>query len=246
MKELSECSVAWRKLQLSRAKLKISTKNSALLAGFAMIAMVELQLNDEEDNPIPLAMLIFFGVTTTLLIAVHLSALMISSCILPHIDAIALCEERDLDSINDSPHEAMHMFIEVSWIFSNILGIVLFLTEIGALCWVKFWELGTPKGRPGKETAVAASVVLVLAIGFLIFYAFYFYKQLADHNFERSKLRVKDLESSFQVNLRKASSLGEKRRPSIWMMARKSIWKSGSDHKTKTVPASKAVVEERF
>lgn len=237
MKEISESARAWRRLQLSRAKLKTSTKNSALLAGFAMIAMVELQLNDEEDNPIPLGLLIFFGVTTTLLIAVHLSALMISSCILPHIDAIALSEERDLQSINDSPHDRMSLFVEVSWIFSNIIGILLFLTEIGALCWVKFWELGAPKGEPGKKTAIAISGVLLVAITFFIFYAYYFYKQLADHNVERSNLRVRDLESSFESTM--ASQAKQKRKFSIW--AKSGIWKTGN-----TARDTPAVAEVRF
>jgi calcium release-activated calcium channel protein 1 len=57
------------------------------------VALVELQY--EEHNVVP-ELLILMGVVTTLLVAVHLLALMMSTCILPHIEA-AGCTQ-------DSPH----------------------------------------------------------------------------------------------------------------------------------------------
>ncbi|KAI1301695.1 Protein orai-2 [Halotydeus destructor] len=203
--QLTEASEAWRRLQLTRAKLKTSTKNSALLSGFAMVAMVELSLQDDEKNPIPLSLLILFGVTTTLLVAVHLTALMISSCILPHIEAIANSDERDIESINDSPHDRLRVFVEFSWIASNVVGIILFLTEIGVLCWVKFWEQGSPNGDPGKKTALAATIVLGVAILFFLFYAVYFYRILSEHNLERSMARIRNLERNFNARVPRKS-----------------------------------------
>ena len=64
----------------SRAKLKASSHLSALLSGFAMVAMVEIQIVD-----IPQWILIMFVVNSVSLIAVHLLALTVSTCILPDV-----------------------------------------------------------------------------------------------------------------------------------------------------------------
>ena len=267
-------SNAWRRLQLARAKLKTSTKNAALLAGFAMIPLVEMevssffyflkvfshsespQISDCHQNPVPLPLLITFGVVTTLLVAVHLSALMIASCILPHIDAVALSEERDIESINDSPHDKMVFFIEISWIFSNIIGIVLFLSEIGLLTWVKFWQIGdscssgeeihNEKGdetttedpdnehmdNRGKKVAYASSGVLVLSIIFFIWYAIYFYRELAEHEIQRSRQKVQKLEQEFTT----------RRKFSVW--AKSAVLKKSSMPKSSTKSMHLSKIEE--
>ncbi|XP_067010973.1 calcium release-activated calcium channel protein 1 isoform X2 [Anabrus simplex] len=175
--------LSWRKLQLSRAKLKASSKTSALLSGFAMVAMVEVQLN--ADTKVPEEMLIAFAICTTLLVAVHMLALMISTCILPNIDTV--CNLHSISLVHESPHERLHWYIETAWAFSTLLGLLLFLFEIAILCWVKFYDYS-------KAAAWTASVILVPVLVIFIAFAIHFYRALVAHKYEVTISGIRELE----------------------------------------------------
>lgn len=51
--------------------------------------MVEIQLSTDQIGDLPTPLLYLFAVCTTLLVAVHMLALLISTCILPNIEAIS-------------------------------------------------------------------------------------------------------------------------------------------------------------
>ncbi|XP_063907574.1 calcium release-activated calcium channel protein 1 isoform X2 [Zophobas morio] len=175
--------LSWRKLHLSRAKLKASSKTSALLSGFAMVAMVELQL--QTPVTIPSSVLVVFAVITTLLVAVHMLALMISTCILPNIEAI--CSLDAISLVHESPHERLHWYIETAWAFSTLLGLLLFLAEIAILCWVKFYDVN-------KTAAWSASVVLVPILFIFLAFAIHFYRSLVAHKYEMTVSGIRELE----------------------------------------------------
>lgn len=175
--------LSWRKLQLSRAKLKASSKTSALLSGFAMVAMVEVQIDNK--TRIPSSVLVAFAICTTLLVAVHMLALMISTCILPNIDAI--CSLDSISLVHESPHERLHWYIETAWAFSTLLGLLLFLAEIAILCYVKFYDI--------SETAAwSASVVLIPVLIIFIVFALHFYRSLVTHKYEVTVSGIRELE----------------------------------------------------
>ncbi|CAD6205687.1 GSCOCG00009967001-RA-CDS [Cotesia congregata] len=175
--------LSWRKLQLSRAKLKASSKTSALLSGFAMVAMVEVQLSTE--TKVPTEMLIAFAVCTTLLVAVHMLALMISTCILPNIEAV--CNLHSISLVHESPHERLHWYIEVAWAFSTLLGLILFLIEIAILCWVKFYDFS-------EVAAWSACVVLIPVLVVFLAFAVHFYRSLVAHKYEVTVSGIRELE----------------------------------------------------
>ncbi|GAB1290285.1 Protein orai-2 [Apodemus speciosus] len=243
-------ALSWRKLYLSRAKLKASSRTSALLSGFAMatasvikqteslgpenvlgcpvstgrsfqkqleehlfwkvprvdccssprdaqekrVAMVEVQLETKYQYPQPL--LIAFSACTTVLVAVHLFALLISTCILPNVEAVS--NIHNLNSISESPHERMHPYIELAWGFSTVLGILLFLAEVVLLCWIKFLPVDA-KDQPGSHShtgwqAALVSTIIMVPVG-LIFVVFtiHFYRSLVRHKTERHNREIEEL-----------------------------------------------------
>ncbi|XP_070839218.1 protein orai-2 [Chaetodon trifascialis] len=194
-------ALSWRKLYLSRAKLKASSRTSALLSGFAMVAMVEVEL--EMQYSYPRVLLIAFSVCTTVLVAVHLFALLISTCILPNVEAVS--NIHNLNSVSESPHERMHHYIELAWGFSTALGILLFLAEVVLLCWIKFLPVDStvvkPTPRPTKAApqdsgwqAALASTIIMVPVGviFLVF-TIHFYRSLVRHKTERHHQEIEEL-----------------------------------------------------
>lgn len=202
-------ALSWRKLYLSRAKLKASSRTSALLSGFAMVAMVEVDL--EMQYSYPRVLLIAFSVCTTVLVAVHLFALLISTCILPNVEAVS--NIHNLNSVSESPHERMHHYIELAWGFSTALGILLFLAEVVLLCWIKFLPVdssGTKKTTPcsptkatdvttpvpqdsGWQAALASTIIMVpVGVIFLVF-TIHFYRSLVRHKTERHHQEIEEL-----------------------------------------------------
>lgn len=181
----SPAYLSWRKLQLSRAKLKASSKTSALLSGFAMVAMVEVQLNQPNQSHVPQEMLIAFAVCTTLLVAVHMLALMISTCILPNMDAV--CNLHSIHYVHESPHERLHWYIETAWAFSTLLGLLLFLIEIAILCWVKFYDFS-------KYAAWSACIIIIPVFIIFVAFAVHFYRSLVAHKYEVTVSGIRELE----------------------------------------------------
>lgn len=96
-----------------------------------------MQLTDKNDT-FPLSLLIAFAICTTLLVSIHMLALLISTCILPHVESIAMLP--GMIGPDESPHEKLSIYIELAWVFSTVFGILLFLVEIAILFWVNRFE----------------------------------------------------------------------------------------------------------
>uniref|UniRef100_A0A0N5AQB3 Protein orai n=1 Tax=Syphacia muris TaxID=451379 RepID=A0A0N5AQB3_9BILA len=176
---------------LSRAQLKASSRTSALLAGFAMVALVELQYEQETSKPL----LIILGVVTTLLVSVHLLALMMSTCILPYIEANGCTQ--------DSPHIKLKFYIDLSWLFSTCIGLVLFLIEIGVIFFVKF---------DAVKYITAAYVTTALLVPVVVIFTVFsclIHKSRFFHSMDRVDSKVNDLQKFLSENEATSSQLAK-------------------------------------
>ncbi|XP_071301178.1 calcium release-activated calcium channel protein 1 isoform X1 [Agelaius tricolor] len=163
------------------------------------VAMVEVQLDPDHDYP--QGLLIAFSACTTVLVAVHLFALMISTCILPNIEAVS--NVHNLNSVKESPHERMHRHIELAWAFSTVIGTLLFLAEVVLLCWVKFLPLkkktdNTPQSNSstitsGQAAAIASTSIMVPFGLIFIVFAVHFYRSLVSHKTDRQFQELNEL-----------------------------------------------------
>ena len=115
-----------------------------------------------------------------------------STCILPHIDAIA-SDRHDIkpstSSLRRSPHGPLRWYIELAWILSTGVGILLFLAQMSVLTWVRF------RGVSFVASIVATAVIVPAIIIFVIF-AVHFYRQLIAHKYERVTSEINELENA--------------------------------------------------
>mgnify|MGYP002714468733 CR=1 FL=1 len=216
--------------------------------------MVEMDITT--PSTIPLPVLMFFITVTTMLVSVHMIALMISTCILPHIESMNAMQDlvltlgtNDDQIMNDhndpmmvttplmndnhpstttatfaapvkettvaeqlmqdasiyygsTPHQKMSRYISIAWFFSTVIGIFLFMLELVAIVWVKFWDHNRGSDlddsdeheliagdnnnnynndrwlTDGKFVAIVASLILIPVLLALIFFAYHFYRKL--------------------------------------------------------------------
>ncbi|XP_062310432.1 calcium release-activated calcium channel protein 1-like [Osmerus eperlanus] len=194
LKEHSEETLSWRKLHLSRAKLKAISQTSAFMAGFAMVAMVEMDL--ESTDPYPRWLLVAFSACTTTLVAVHLFALVISTCLLPHFDALARLDIKNLGF--ESPQKSLHSYVEAAWILSTVVGTLLSLVEVVLVVWIKFLPLNPnnmEKNDMSSSEAAITSSSIMLAVGLLfIVFAVHFYYTLVVHKTDCQTEKLKELD----------------------------------------------------
>ena len=190
---------AWTELKLAKSKLQTSAKISSLMAGFAMVAMIEIQY---ERNETPIPLLVAFCIVTTVLIFSHLTSLVISSSILPTLDTIS--ETYVPEIINQSPHRRLHFFIQLSWFISNMWGNFLMVILVTLVLWIKFARydiIGSATNSTPIDSLLAPIVgtSLVVPILFvLIMVSFYIYATMHKHKLSTQRSNLKELEEQVE------------------------------------------------
>ncbi len=82
---------------------------------------------------------------------------------------------------------ALLSLVQVAWVFSTGLGILLFLCEIAILCWVKFYKISKP-------TAIASTIIVIPAGIVFVVFSLMFYQKLMAHKSQRHSQGLKELD----------------------------------------------------
>ncbi|CAF0719449.1 unnamed protein product [Adineta steineri] len=138
-----------------KSKLESVNETSALLSGFAIVAIVELSLDAYTSRNAGDALLICYVVVSCLLVGVHLLALLMSMCILPELKSVIRQGDVWMNSENKKTLSSLDIFIEIAWVVSTGLGLFLFILELGLILWIKV---------SGYSRTAAISAIVTLCI----------------------------------------------------------------------------------
>ena len=168
---------------IGKQKVGLVANVSALIAGFSIVALVEISIPDE----VPDELTALYSLLSTLLIVMHLFATLISVCILPSLELMLhqLAATPDDGDHVRSQYRLYRFYVDLAWTCSMGIGILLFLLELIVLVWVKLSHI---------SVIAAATTTALLGIGIVIFLVFggvlrsregTFLVQLVNHRRER-------------------------------------------------------------
>ena len=147
-----------------------------------------------------------FAVTTALLVSSTMLSIMICTCILPHVEAIAKLNTLDLAS--QSPHDLLIFYIDLSWVLANTVSIFLFILDVVLLCWIKFPTV----------PAICITAIMIPVLVLLCFFGVIFYRQTITDKLAVSDRKYHELEEMnrrLSRHDRRSSTSGQGRKASV-------------------------------
>ncbi|CAB3363028.1 Hypothetical predicted protein [Cloeon dipterum] len=200
-------ALEWRLLHLRKAKLRQAKGTSYILAAFSMSTMTELQVDIDTDIPIWLFTL--FAVNTVTLVAVHIFSLVISTCLMPSMQAVTEEYEPPLPGVDKicsvpdfSPHNRLRKFVNLSVTLSNVVGLFLFLFEVVLLAWVKFWD-------HARSACWAGSMVMAPALVLFLVFCWHFNRVLGECAYQVRDKEIREMQTELSVAAEDTSPPGK-------------------------------------
>ncbi|CAF1354302.1 unnamed protein product [Rotaria sordida] len=152
-----------------KSKLESVSETSALLSGFAIVAIVELSLDSYKGHSSNDGLIICYAIISCLLVGIHLLALLMSMCILPELKSVIRQSDFWINNENNKPLHSLNIYIEIAWIVSTGFGLFLFLIELGLIIWIKVSGLSRLAAISALTTLFLVGCPFILfAIGFYI------------------------------------------------------------------------------
>ncbi|KAH7731231.1 CRE-ORAI-1 protein [Aphelenchoides avenae] len=106
-----------------------------------------------------------------------------STCLLPYIEASGCTQ--------DSPHRKLKFYIELSWLFSTCIGLILFLLEIGVIFFVKFNAVGY------DTAAYVTTAMLVPVLIVFVLFSWLIHRHRVNYGLDRAEVKTEGLEKYF-------------------------------------------------
>jgi len=112
-------------------------------------------------------------------------AIMISTCILPHIQAVAKMSPNCKP--NESPHDSMMRYIDLSWVLANSVSIFLFTLDVIILSWIKFTYFSV-------TASWCATAIMIPVLFGVCYFGIVFYRKIVKHQHIVSDKKYQELE----------------------------------------------------
>ncbi|CAF3514115.1 unnamed protein product [Rotaria socialis] len=152
-----------------KSKLESVNETSALLSGFAIVAIVELSLDSYKDHSSNDGLIVCYAIISCLLVGIHLLALLMSMCILPELKCVIRQNDVWIHNQNTRPLSSLNIYIEIAWVASTGLGLFLFLIELGIIIWIKMSGFSRLAATSALVTLCLVGCPFILfAVGFYI------------------------------------------------------------------------------
>ncbi|CAF4526840.1 unnamed protein product [Rotaria sp. Silwood2] len=152
-----------------KSKLESVSETSALLSGFAIVAIVELSLDSYKDYSSNNGLIICYAIISCLLVGIHLLALLMSMCILPELKSVIRQSDCWINNENNKPLSSLNIYIEIAWVVSTGLGLFLFLIELGIIIWIKVSSFSRLAAISSLITlCLVGCPFIIFAVGFYI------------------------------------------------------------------------------
>ncbi|UJR35288.1 hypothetical protein I4U23_028051 [Adineta vaga] len=152
-----------------KSKLESASETSAVLSGFAIVALVEFSIDSYPDVPSRDGVLTAYAILSCLLVSVHLLALLMSVCILPEIKSVLYRKNHWIKHKSEEPLSAVGIYIEIAWLLSTGLGLFLIIVELGLVFWIKVSGFSFAAAIAAIVTLCFVGIpFIVFAVGFYI------------------------------------------------------------------------------
>lgn len=92
-----------------------------------------------------------------------------------------------IDNTITFPYMQYHRYIELSWISSTVIGMSLFIVEVGLICFIKFYPIS-------HLAAFAGSFVMTPILIIFVLFTYKFYQSLAGHKTDLTKKLLLQME----------------------------------------------------